>query len=541
LVRNPRGATNGDGSYKHEDLFARVKLPTGLLRLHGASSSTDLRFIPIRDIIERFIGTLYPGMEILSTMNFSVTRNSEVQRDEEESDDLLRLISEELRERRFAKIIRLEHGPAPISVLRDFLKNELELGEDDIYLNEAEVDFSDLGLVADLNRADLRFRPWRPRTPAALLDNDVSMFSAIREQDLLVHHPYDSFHHTVERFIRNAVEDPRVLAIKMVVYRIGAKSPFIPLLMRAAESGKNVVCIVEIKARFDEEQNIEVAKALEKSGVHVVYGVVGLKTHCKLALVIRDEGDDVRSYVHLGTGNYNPATSTLFSDFGLFTSKPEITREVMHIFHYLTGRSLFQGYKQLIVSPLQMRSRFVELIHAEKTAAAQGRPAWIIAKMNSLEDRDMIEELYSASAAGVRIDLIVRGVCCLKPGVPGLSENIRVVSIVGRFLEHARIYYFQNGAAEPNGGLFLLGSADWMRRNLSYRVEALATIDDPNIRAQLWHCLQTNLSDQKQGWVLTQDGTASRADSVTDDLGTHESFLRMYEAFDQKRPLVRMR
>jgi polyphosphate kinase len=471
-------------------------------------------------------------MDILGTMLFSITRNSEVQSDEEAAEDLLQLVSEALRERRFAKVVRLEHGDEPIGGLRSFLMHELELTDSDVYPLHPSVDFAALDPLCDLNRKELRFRRWVPLPPEPLVDPDASIFSVVREQDLLVHHPYESFHQTVERFVRTAVDDPKVRAIKVVLYRTGVDNPFIPLLMRAAESGKQVICLVEIKASFDEERNIQVAKALEKSGVHVVYGMVGLKTHCKAMLVVREEAGELRSYAHLSTGNYNAVTANMYTDFGLFTAKPEFTRDLNHLFNHLTGRSRFQDYRRLLVAPTGMKEAIIALIQNEERLAAEGKPARIVAKMNSLEDRDVIDALYHASTSGVAIDLIVRGVCCLRPQEPGLSENIRVTSVVGRFLEHSRIYFFQQGQGEPLDGKFYIGSADWMRRNLSFRVEALAEIEERSLRSRLWEFLEILLKDRRQAWEILPDGTSRRrgANGVAEDDGTHDTLMRFYES-----------
>ncbi len=329
----------------------------------------------------------------------------------------------------------------------------------------------------------------------------------IRNGDVLVHHPYESFSASVERFIASAAIDPRVIAIKMTLYRTGSDSPFVKYLTRAVESGKQVSCLVELKARFDEQRNIECAQRLERSGVHVVYGIMGLKTHTKTALVVREDPDRIRCYAHIGTGNYHAGTARLYTDLGLFTARPDFTSDVVELFHYLTGRSLKIDYKKLLVAPVNMRQRFEEMIQTEIGHARAGRPSRIIAKMNSLEDRHIIGLLYEASCAGVPIDLIVRGFCCLKPGVPGLSENIRVSSIIGRFLEHARIFYFGSGAADPVDGQFFIGSADWMYRNLNNRVEATTPIEDRPLRLRLWELLRVMLEDHRQAWDLQPDGS----------------------------------
>jgi polyphosphate kinase len=536
LLRNQQQNGGDLAKFLPEGLFARVKLPNNvpsLLRLKSLGTDPrEARFIQLREVIEHFIGELFPGMEILGTMLFSVTRNSEVQNDEEASDDLLQHVSESLRERRFARVIRLEHGPAPIEALRSFLKHELSLSDEDIYPLHPSVDFSGLEPIWDLNRKDLRFRHWTPRVPEPLADEGASIFTAIRKQDLLVHHPYESFRRTVERFLASAVADPDVHVIKTVLYRTGDDNPFIPLLQRAAEAGKQVIVIVEIKARFDEARNIQAVKALEKAGAHVVYGVIGLKTHCKAILVVREEGSEMRSYAHISTGNYNPRTADLYTDFGLFTAKEQYTREINHLFNYLTGRSRFQTYNKLKVAPLNMKEALIRLIQNEEAIAAKGKPARIIAKMNSLEDRDVIEALYHASARGVSIDLIVRGVCCLRPQTKGVSENIRVVSVVGRFLEHSRVYYFQNGSTDPLEGAFLIGSADWMRRNLSFRVEALVEVEDRVHRGQLWEFLQILLNDKRHAWDLLAEGMFKRREPKTEaeQEGAHDKLMKIYES-----------
>jgi polyphosphate kinase len=539
LLRSPMSI--GSPGHRNEDLFARVKIPSdvpGLLRLKGGNSN-EARFIFLREVIEHFIGRLFPRMEIVGKMPFSITRNSEVQSDEEDADDLMKIVSESLRERRFAKVVRLEHGTEPIGVLRSFLMRELQLSADDVYPLHPSVDFAALDPVCDLNRREHRFRRWVPLPPEPLANPNASIFSTIRSEDLLVHHPYESFHQTVERFVRESVDDPKVRTIKMVLYRTGADSPFIPLLMRAAEAGKQVICFVEIKASFDEARNIEVARALEKSGVHVVYGMVGLKTHLKATLVVREEGGELRSYAHLSTGNYNPFTADVYTDFGLFTSKPEYTRELAHLFNHLSGRSRYQDYQRILVAPLGLKEKMIELIQDEARIAESGRPARIVAKMNSLEDRDVIDALYRASASGVKIDLIVRGICCLRPQVPGLSENIRVVSVIGRFLEHSRIYYFQRGHADPLDGTFYMGSADWMRRNLSYRVEALAEIVERPIRAHLWAFLDIMLNDKRQCWDILPDGASlrRRPEKPEEEEGTHDRVMRNYENLRIRAPI----
>jgi polyphosphate kinase len=502
-----------------EELFARIKVPPLFptwLRVSGGEQDQDARLLSLYELIGHNLGSLFPGMHLLHVMMFRVTRNADIERDEEDAEDLLELIAEELRERKFAKVVRLEHGPNPNAKILAILADELELVPDDIFQLPLWLEYFSLGSLSQLNRPELKFPPWIPVTAPQLADPDIPILDLIKKQDILVHHPYDSFSTSVERFIRSAVEDKHVIAIKMTLYRTGEDSPFIPFLIRAAEMGKQVVCLVELKARFDEERNILVAQALEKAGVHVVYGIVGFKTHCKLALVLKQEADGVRSYVHIGTGNYHAKTSRLYTDLGLFTSKPEFTDDVVHLFHYLTGRSLHWNFRKLLIAPIDMKQTFLRLIDREIYHKAQKKPARIIVKVNNLEDPEIIQSLYHASQAGVAIDLLVRTVCCLTPQVKGLSENIRVYSVVGRYLEHSRIYYFQNGVQDPSQGEVFIGSADWMSRNLVHRVEAATPIEDPAARAHVWEILSVLISDVRQSWELHHDGTYQRCAALPD-------------------------
>lgn len=517
-----------------ERLFARVKIPFTLprwIRLDtlapGSSESESYRFVSLEDLICNNLDDLFPNMQVVGIMPFRISRNADVERDEEDAEDLLEMIEEEVRARRFARVVRLEHGPNPDPWMLRFLVDELELTEEDVYELPELMDYTDLSPIAGLPLQKLKAEAWTPLVPVPLLDNDADVFSLIRSHDILVHHPYESFNASVERFIAAAVADPRVLAIKMTLYRTGDDSPFINLLIRAAESGKQVVCLVELKARFDEQRNIQVAQRLEKAGVHVVYGIVGLKTHTKTSLIVRREPEGVRCYTHIGTGNYHVGTARLYTDFGLFTAKPEITEDIVELFNYLTGRSLKRDYQKMLVAPVNMKRRFLELIEREIENQQQGRPAHIVAKMNSLEDRTTIRALYRASQAGVPVDLVVRGFCCLRPGVPGLSENIRVSSIIGRFLEHHRVYYFRSAAEREVDGQFFIGSADWMYRNLENRVEAITPIEDSGLRERLWRMLAIMLNDHRQAWDMGPDGSyvQRRPRSPEEDLGTHAQLM----------------
>jgi len=383
----------------------------------------------------------------------------------------------------------------------------------------------------------LRYEPWTPVVPPSIADDEGDIFSLIRAGDLLVHHPYESFNQSVQRFVEAAANDPKVLAIKMTVYRTGDDSPFIHTLIRAAEARKQVVCLVELKARFDEERNILLAQALEKAGVHVVYGIIGLKTHTKTTLVVRQDPDGIRCYAHIGTGNYNVQTAKLYTDLGLFTCNPAITEDLTELFHYLTGRSLKSEYRKLLVAPVNMRKRFLEMIERETQIAKRGEPARIVAKMNSLADDKIAHALYAASQAGVEIDLIIRGVCTLRPGLPGTSDRIRVMSVIGRFLEHSRIFYFQNGAKDPLDGEFYIGSADWMYRNLEGRVEAVVAIEDPVLREKLWAILMIMLKDRRQGWDMQPDGSYVQRtpEDPEKQVGTQQTLM------DIARPRTAMR
>lgn len=515
-----------------EALFARVKVPEVLpqwLHLDTGDFRGQFRFVRMIDVISHNLDELFKGMRVLSVTPFRVTRNADVERDEEDAEDLLVLIAQELRERRFARSVRLEHTNTADPWTIQFLKRELELGDQDVYELDGELDYTGLGTIVDLELPQLKYGPWTPRVPEALADDEADMFALMRSSDMLVHHPYESFDATVERLIHTAARDPNVLAIKLTLYRIGDSRALMNSLIRAAEGGKQVVCLVELKARFDEQRNIYWAQELERAGVHVVYGIVGLKTHTKLALVVRREAKELRCYAHIGTGNYNIQTARLYTDFGLFTCRPELTDEVVELFHYLTGRSLKSEYRKLIVAPVTMRQRFMQLIEREIAHQQAGRPAHIIAKMNSLEDRKIIRALYRASQAGVPIDLNVRGFCCLRPGVPGMSQSIRVVSVIGRFLEHSRLFYFRNGAANEIDGEFFLGSADWMFRNLSHRVEVVTPVEQLHCRQKLWQVMQILLNDQRQAWDMDSEGryTQRQPANADQEIGAHQRLMEI--------------
>lgn len=489
-----------------ERRFARVKVPDLLPRFVVMPDGE--RFVPLEQVIAAHLGQLFPGMEVEAHHTFRVARNADLTLEEEEADDLLAAVEIELRRRQFGKAVRLEISADTSDEVRDLLQRELDVAEADTYELVGPLDLGGLWAVHALDRPELKDPAFQRVTQARLEggdDESADLFAVLREGDVLVHHPYDSFRTSVEEFIRQASVDPQVLAIKMTLYRTSGDSPIVRSLIRAVERGKQVAVLVELKARFDEGANIGWAKALETAGVHVVYGLVGLKVHSKTALVVRDEPDGVRRYCHVGSGNYNSKTAHTYEDVGLLTADPDIGADLTQLFNYLTGYGRDVRYRKLLVSPHTSRSGFDKLIRREVKAAKAGQPASITLKMNSLVDQDVIESLYAASQAGVEIDLIVRGICCLVPGVPGMSERIRVRSIVGRYLEHSRIYRFQNGSG-PGEPRYLIGSADLMPRNLDRRVEALVPVEDPELQRRLQEILDVDLADDTLAWLLGPDG-----------------------------------
>jgi polyphosphate kinase len=491
------------------EIIARVKVPKELLGRFLQVGEGGCSFVPLEEVIAANLDALFPGTEVIDYGYFRVTRDADFTVSDE-ADDLLQAVQDEIRRRRFGEVVRLEIAAGMNPKLRRQLIDALRLEEREVYDVEGLIDLADLTAVADVpGHAEHRYSPWTPVTQPRLLGEDdepCDMFAAIRQEDLLVHHPYDSFATSVERFVEQAVADPDVLAIKQTVYRTSDDSPLVPSLIRASERGKQAVCMVELKARFDEEANIHWAKSLEESGVHVVYGIPGLKTHVKAILVARREGDRVREYVHIGTGNYHPKTARLYTDFGLFTADPQIGADVAEMFNFLTGYGRPAEYRKVLVSPTTMRDRILEEIRATVAAYEAGEEARIALKMNSLVDAACIRALYEASRAGVRIDLNVRGICCLRPGVPDVSENIRVVSIVGRFLEHSRIYSFRRGTQTR----VLMGSADLMPRNLDSRVELVTPVEDPALREEMLDVLERCFADNANAWGLDSTGVWTR-------------------------------
>jgi polyphosphate kinase len=507
-----------------ERRFARVKVPPLLPRFVVMPDGE--RFVPLEQVIAAHLDQLFPGMVIEDHHSFRVTRNADLTLEEEEADDLLMAVEMELRRRRFGKAVRLEIDADTTPEVRELLQRELDVEDEEIYEYQGPLDLGGLFALLELDRPELKDDPWSPVTQARLAPadgDDVDFFSVLRQGDVLVHHPYESFATSVEEFIRQAAIDPKVLTIKLTLYRTSGDSPIVKSLIRAAEAGKQVAVLVELKARFDEARNIEWARALEATGVHVTYGLVGLKTHTKTALVVRDEPSGLRRYCHVGTGNYNPKTAKLYEDLGLLTANDDIGADLTQLFNFLTGYGRNVQYRKLIMAPHSLRTRMAQLIAGE--AAAPPGTGHIVMKMNSLVDPALIDALYDASEAGVKIELTVRGMCCLRPQVPGLSENITVRSIVGRFLEHSRIYTFANGAG-PGRPAYYIGSADLMPRNLDRRIEALAPVEAPPLQDRLEELLEVNLADDTLAWVLGSDGRWTRVEG-SGEVDTHQRLMAL--------------
>ena len=497
----------------HAPLYGRVKVATGLpswMQVREESPKDSHWFISLTELVRQHLGDLFSGLETYDHTLFRITRDAEVDWEGDSNESVREVVAERIRLRRYEPTVRIEFGPDPDPALREMLLSLLELTEQEAYDLPGPFDFNTLWTLAGLDLPDLRDPPWTPRVPAAFRNESIPLVNVIRRGDMLVHVPYESFDASVERFIREGAADPSTLGVKMTVYRVGDDTPFVRWLVTAAESGKQVACVIELKARFDENRNLHWADALLKVGAHVSFGVLELKIHAKVALVVRQESEGLRCYCHIGTGNYNQKTARLYEDLGLFTCDPEITGDVVQLFHYLTGRALAPKFERLLVAPWNMRDRFIGLIRREVEHHKAGRPARIVAKMNQLEDAQVCEALVSASREGLPIDLVVRGFCCLRPGVPGQTETIRIRSIIGRFLEHSRIFYFANGASDPWNGDFYIGSGDWMERNLSWRVEVVAPVVAPALRQRLWEILEINLSDRRQAWMMTASGEYQR-------------------------------
>jgi polyphosphate kinase len=502
-----------------EPRFARVKIPPNVPRLVPVGDGKQ--FVLLEQLMSAHIGSLFPKCAILECQPFRITRDADIEIEEDEAEDLLKSVEQTLRQRRFGFGVRLEVASAMSAPMIDILRQSLQIEHQDVYSIDGPLNIPDLMALYKLDLPGAKDKPFEA-TPPSFREGET-IFDVIRHQDILLHHPYESFMPVVE-FFRAAARDPNVLAIKSTLYRVGSDSPIVDALIDAAERGKQVAVLVELKARFDEQNNILWARRLEQAGAHVIYGIVGLKTHAKLTLVVRQERNALRRYVHLGTGNYNPTTARIYTDIGLLTANPDFGADCSELFNVLTGYSGQTDYRKVLVAPARLRDQVTALIRREAEHKAAGRPAGIVAKCNSLTDTALIEELYAASAAGVLTTLIIRGVCCLRPGVPGLSDNIRVASIVGRFLEHSRVFLFTNGGAEE----IYLGSADLMHRNLNRRVETLFPIEDPQLRHRVrQEVLQNALADNTKIRWLRPDGTYHRASSNGDTPHNFQEDLMM--------------
>jgi polyphosphate kinase len=522
--RKRRGG--GGGGAPKENLLAVVQVPMVLGRLVRLPTATGQAFALLGDLIDAYVGDLFPGYDVRQTARFRVTRNSDLLVDEEETEDLLSTVQQELRRRDLGNAVRLELSSNASAELESTLARALRLEVPDVYRMSSPLQLADLMALVDADpRADLRVEPLVPAPVPLLRDADL-VFDVVGKRDVLLHHPYESFDPVV-RFVDEAADDSSVLALKMTLYRTSGDSPFVRALSRAAASGKQVTALVEIKARFDEANNIAWARRLEENGVHVVYGLIGLKTHCKVALVVRREKDQIRRYVHLGTGNYNPQTARQYTDLSYFTARPEIAEDASALFNMLTGYSEPPHWKRLAVAPLDLQTRIIGLISREADRARRGEPARIIAKMNSLVDPTTIRALYAASQAGVEIDLLVRGICCLRPGLAGVSEKIRVTSIVDRFLEHSRVFAF----GPPDAPEVFIASADWMPRNFLRRIEVMVPVEDPSLRQRLLvEVLGTALRDNVKARRLQADGSYVRVEAVGARLRSQMALLESARA-----------
>ncbi len=524
VVKNPESET---------ELFARVKVPSNLPRFIETAKGEERRFIPLEQLITAHIGDLFPGMEILYFYTFRVTRNADLELEEEESEDLLATMEQELLRRKFGPPVRLEVDRDIDQELLQTLMDELQVKEEDILRYPEPLDLTGLNQIADIDRPDLKYPAFRSQVAWDLRDVDPDsreeFFDAIRRREIMLHHPYESFTSSVVRFLESAAQDPKVLAIKQTLYRTSGDSPIVEALIEAAESGKQVLAVIEIRARFDEQANVRWARKLEDAGVHVVYGLVGHKTHAKLSLVVREEASGIRRYVHIGTGNYNPKTARLYEDFGILSADPIVGEDVNKLFNQLSGFAPQTSFERLLVAPRTLRSGLLAKIQNEIDNKVAGKPAGIRMKLNSIMDEEFIELLYHASTAGVKIELIVRGICALRPGVPGLSENITVRSILGRFLEHSRIFYFTNGGSEE----VWIGSADLMHRNLDRRVESTVRIEQNDHKRMLFRALDSYLAPTTVRWEMESNGDwkhISKSSSGEPLIELHDQVIKWYRA-----------
>ena len=522
-----------------DPIFTRIKVPQNRPRLVPVEEGS--RYLLLEDLIEAHLDLLMPNVEVLDTAPFRITRNAEVRRDGEVAEDLIEAIEEVIEQRRFAMAVRLEIGADAPETMVDLLRRELDLDPEEVFRRAGPLDYRDFSTLVDLDRPDLKRERWSPLPHPRFAEGpnaDVSLhgadlFDEIASDDVLLHHPYHSFDGTVQRFLDAAANDPDVLAIKAAIYRTASDSQVIQRLIDAADNGKQVAVMVELKARFDEQNNLQWVRKLEENGIHVAYGTVGLKTHTKTALVVREEDDGVTLYSHVATGNYHSETAKGYVDLGLLTADRDVGQDLVTVFNFFTGPSLDEEFRKLLVAPVTMRERFTDLVRREARYARAGRPARIVAKMNALEDPEMVKELYRASMAGVDIDLFVRDICRLRPGIEGVSDTVTVRSVVGRFLEHSRIYYFENGAGPDDPGdaegagnpQYFIGSADWMTRNLDYRVEAVAPVTDPALREQLRFVLEVMLHDNRSGWEMNADGSYDQRTPGSDPVWATQEIL----------------
>lgn len=521
MVQAKEGKSSADPRHRHVPRFVRIKVPSVVPRLVPVGKMGS-KFVLLEDLIEANSESLFPGMEIGKSHRFRVTRDADIEIREDEAGDLLRVIQQELRKRRFGSPVRLEISTGMPEEMVTYLTQSLGLLPEDVYVLDGPLGIHDLMGLFELNRPDLKDEGFCSKAPE--WRRDKSIFDLLKERDILLHHPFDSYD-TVTNFINEAVDDENVVAIKICLYRTGPNSPIPPALIRAAENGKQVTALVELKARFDEEHNIEWARQLDEAGVHVVYGILGLKTHGKLTLIVRREGDALKRYMHIASGNYNPTTSCFYTDVGLFTADDEIGADATELFNYLTGCSRQMEYRKLFVAPVNLREKISALIDREIAHHRAGEPAYLAAKINRLADKQIIEKLYEASQAGVKIDLIVRGICMLRPGVPGLSENITVRNVIGRFLEHSRVFYFANAGEEE----IYIGSADWMSRNLNNRIEVLTPVSDTALKHYLKNVLlSAYLRDNVKARELRPDGTYAEVARAPGDrpFSSQEFFLK---------------
>ena len=521
IVKNPAS---------HEEFFARVKVPEILPRFIATAKTGSTRFLPLEDLIAIHLQELFPGMVIEDHYTFRITRNQDIDLDEEESEDILTSIEQELARRRFGPPVRLEIENGVDEKLVEKLAEEIKINPENIIHIAAPLDLTSLNKIADLDFPDLKFDPFRSRSAKALSEVDQEdpdlFFAAIRQGEILLHHPYESFTSSVVQFLQNAAQDPQTLAIKQTLYRTSGDSPIVEALIEAAEAGKQVLAVIEIRARFDEQANVRWARKLEAAGVHVVYGLMGLKTHAKLSLVIRDEPNGLRRYCHLGTGNYNPKTARAYEDLGILSADPELTEDLTKLFNQLSGFAPQSTYSRLLVAPSTLRSGIFERIDREIENQKAGKPAGIQLKLNSILDEGFVEKIYQASQAGVKIELLVRGICAVQPGIKGVSENITVKSVLGRFLEHSRIFHFVNGGNNE----YWIGSADLMGRNLDRRVESLVRIDKKEHQNRLQEILDLGLSPSSSSWQLsgTDWSRVSKNSKGEALLDVHSAFIHTY-------------